>query len=414
MAPKLPPSSISISNPIAYSAKPRWDGSNAAAQPQVTNNQGWDVTAPRFPDSRRQAAYDTANATINNNKHQWPMFVTDVSIDLALAGSMGQSRLTRDFYPRNFVQPSFVIQGQALDQEDYGNLCEFLHVSQQDTLNPSSQQNTSNLMQLWIKGEGIQGTRSGSQGVGVKSSKFDSLNQSRPNQILRGPHQDLVCQGYIGSMPRVHQTGVVSPTYTFQFIVAAMITGIYQEDMVQNAQVKTWADVLKSNSMLSVNKALIQENNKILKGIQSSQWTIFKGADTSGSSGSTGGTPTDTPPSGSGWHKVTATYYTGSGFSCPGYTPSSNSGYLFAELNGGVNAARGLTNPQLGPMFGYPNGLPCGFRLTVYNPANKKQAAFVRADIETGAQGASIDLYTTGAQGIGFSGSSAVYIKAGG
>lgn len=255
--------------PLVYTPQARWDGSNAAPAPIVANNKGYDVTAPRFPESRRETAYSRANGTLNNNTFQWPMFVTDVSIDVALSGSTAQARLTRDFYPHNFVQPSFVIQGQALDQADYGMLCEFIHYSQQNSI-----ANDGALLQLWIKGGGIGGKRVSKGGVHV-NNKLLNQQKFQGNQMIRGGHNQILCQGYVTTMPRQHTAGVVSPTYTMSFAVAYMISGIYSENMVQVQKQANWIDLLQGTSNLSTNKTLVKENQKILHWVQNNSANIF-------------------------------------------------------------------------------------------------------------------------------------------
>lgn len=231
-------------------ALPRWDGTNTAPQPVVSNNKGYDVTTMVSP-ARRELAYKRANANLCDGIFWWPMFVTDIGIDLALSGSRAQSRLTRDFYPHNFTQPSFVVQGQSLDQRDYGALTDFVHYTQRNSLQGGK------LVQLFVDGKGIDGGRTHGRGVVKNGKRFT-------NQGIRGSHQTILCQGYVNKMPRQHQRGVFSPTYSFSFVVADMIAGPYHEDIVQVQQQMTWVDILKSTETFKVNQALLKENNKVL------------------------------------------------------------------------------------------------------------------------------------------------------
>lgn len=257
--------------PTAYAASPRWDGTGMPQAPSLVNNIGYDVTAPRMNDKRREQAYARANATVNNGKYQWPLFVSDITIDISLSGQMGQSRTTRDFYPHNFVMPTFTIQGQALDQEDYGTMCDFMHYVQQDSI-----ANDGALLQLWIKGAGYEGGRSSGPKVIVKSAIIG--NQTRTNQIIRGPHNPIQCQGYVNAMPRAHQSGVVSPTYTFSFMVAWMLDGIYQDNPRKVQIQQDWIALLKATSNLTGSQALTAQNNQVLQYAQNNSSNIFGGA----------------------------------------------------------------------------------------------------------------------------------------
>lgn len=237
---------------------------------------GYDVTAPQISLARRNAAYRASNGVLSDGSFQYPMFVDDVSIDIALAGSTAQSILTRDFYARNFVLPAFTISGQTLDQDDYGMLCEFVHQAQRKAVKGGWQQ----LTQLQIKGWGFDGNRKTGYGVtrvtplGAPSNMAPSTKNV--NQTLRGSHKPILCKGIVASMPRTHEVGVPAPTYQFQFIVLAMLHGIYSEPLDVSVAENTWINILQQlanePNVISTYKLsgktrtkLLQQNTQVLK-----------------------------------------------------------------------------------------------------------------------------------------------------
>jgi hypothetical protein len=246
---------------------PQWDGSNAIASSYTKTawDKGYGVQAPmqkyrdRHHDARNDL-YHLANGQLNNGAVQWPLFITSVDIDFQVAGSIAQSRLTRDFYPHNFVQPAFQISGQALDEMDYGMMCDFVHMCQHGMLNNFSE---SSLLQLQIAHRGIPGGRN--TGLTVTRN-----GQSFYNQSIHGPHSEIMAKGVVMSMPRVHQTGVAAPTWSFGFQVYqmgadALTNGPFAEGPPQSpgAQ-KTWVDLLTGAANISTDSALTKQNQKVL------------------------------------------------------------------------------------------------------------------------------------------------------
>lgn len=248
--------------PYNIHAIPQWNPVTQHAPWSQPSNQGYDPRATQISQSRRNAAYKRANGNLCDGASWWPLFVDDISLDLALAGSNAQSRYTRDFYARNFTQPSFQIQGQCLDQEEYGHLTEWVHESQRNALA------NGKLTQLLVHGWGYNGGRTSGAGVTLNGKAF-------PNQVVRGSHSDLLVMGYVGSIRRTHQQGVYAPKWTVGFVVAELLNGPYQDDIIQAQQQQTWVDVLKSTQTLTTTTALSAENKAALSWAQANSINIL-------------------------------------------------------------------------------------------------------------------------------------------
>jgi hypothetical protein len=180
---------------------------------QATFNQGYDVktTSPSHPKKG-------ANAILNNPVSQTRalLHVTAIETNLSLSGSTGQSVLTRDFYPRNFVQPAFTIICIAPGQEALGKIAEFVHDAQRDSVR------TGQVMGLSIPRGGLKHTSDG----------------------MRGVRSALNATGYIRTMPRSHKRHDPAPVYQFEFVIASMKDGIFKDTPYKAYKLAKWSDIV--------------------------------------------------------------------------------------------------------------------------------------------------------------------------
>lgn len=223
---------------LANSSLTNWGG-------KVTVDQGYDVVNT-LGQARKQKALKRTNGQLHDGKYFFNFFVTDVEIDIALGGSTAQSRYKQDFYPKNFVQPSFTITGVCLDQVEYGVLCEFIHQSQHKSLHHSGR-----LTQLLVKGDTW------------KFKKKIHVNKNG-QQTVKGPRRPVVAKGHIGSIARAHEKFVYSPVFTFSFVVDDMISGIYSEDTVTANELQTWSDIMQAQ--LGVAPVVTSDTKQVTTG----------------------------------------------------------------------------------------------------------------------------------------------------
>lgn len=177
---------------------------------------GYDVKATQISQQRRENAEGAFNGRLHDGTWYVDFYITKINIGIALAGSTAQSRFTRDFYPHNMVMPSFNVEGQCLNQEDYGTLVEFVHQAQQKSVYDCT------LLQLDVTGIGFK--------------------VSRP--IMRGRHEPISAQGFINAMPRKHEKFVYAPKFNFSFVVSTMFKGIYEESTASDPEQESWAQIL--------------------------------------------------------------------------------------------------------------------------------------------------------------------------
>lgn len=320
-----------------YTNAAMWDGTwGKPSHPHVPSDSGYDATYAK----RASRSYARSNgqiaAWIDKGGSQasicwkWPLFITDVQIDFSIQGSTAQSKGTRDFYAHNFQMASFVVSGQSLDNVDYGMMCDFVHATQSNLVNTFSEKN---LVQLLIPGGlnngagGFSGIKYDSSGnlvaFNIDTSQFQSESPASqqiqaldraaanvvgyqkpangklstfPNQSIHGTHKTIRATGIIGSIQRVHQTGVPAPTWQFEFNVFRMVDGPYREGPTKTASGdnKTWVDLLNAgmaqpNSISSTGSEILANQQALTKAQNFASAFSSTSGHGSGSGSSSGG-----------------------------------------------------------------------------------------------------------------------------
>lgn len=201
-------------------ATSNWNGGNRAAQPSADYGKGYDVITTDM-----QATDTGANAWLRDSGDNTHVLLTVLSVetDLSLSGSEGQSQMQKDFYPKNFQQPSFSITCQARSQQDVGRVAEFVHKAQRNAVSQGA------LMTLIIPSGGLQKTAA-----------------SVRHQGMRGVRKGMQADGYVKSMPRTHKRHDPAPQFTFEFVVSRMHVGVFQDQPYKVYKLATWSEIVDS------------------------------------------------------------------------------------------------------------------------------------------------------------------------
>jgi hypothetical protein len=179
---------------------------------------GYDaVNALNLNDKRRKNIMASANACLRDNEWYVKFFINDISITFGLAGSTGQSKYTRDFYPHNVILPSYTITAQTITQEDYGTLCEFVHQAQQKNVAAGI------LLQLEV----------GKGGLKTKGTK------------MKGVHKSINAKGFIPNMPRKYKKFEYSPVFQFRFTAAEITDGLGDGLLKNPPEVANWIQIIQ-------------------------------------------------------------------------------------------------------------------------------------------------------------------------
>lgn len=197
-----------------------WTGGDRASAPDTLYGRGYDVKT-----TANQAHEGGSNAYLVDEADNTHVLLTITAIEtsLSLAGSDGQSPLQKDFYPRNFQQPTFSITVQGRSQQDIGRHAEFVHKAQRNAVVQGS------LMRMIIPSGGLNHTAASS----VKN--LDGM---------KGVRRGMSMSGYVKSFPRSHKRHDPAPKYTFEFIVAKMHTGIFEDQPYKVYKLAKWSEIV--------------------------------------------------------------------------------------------------------------------------------------------------------------------------
>ena len=116
-----------------------------------------------------------------------PVWIHQVESDFGITGSFGQSVGKRDFYPRNFNQPSYRFYGQTHNENEYGDLCEFIRRGQLESIFGGASGTTPILMRIKLPVAGVTMTWVGrGRRSRVKRRINRNLKGERPPIWLEG------------------------------------------------------------------------------------------------------------------------------------------------------------------------------------------------------------------------------------
>jgi hypothetical protein len=197
-----------------------WNGDHRAPEPNVAFGKGYDAAT-----TNDQATETGSNAYLIDQADNTHVKLTIVAFEtsLSLAGSEGQAQMQKDFYPRNFQQTTWTITVQGRSQKDVGRVSEFVHKAQRNSVSKGS------LMNLMIPSGGLRHTRA-------------PANNTRDG--MKGVRRSINMSGYVKTMPRAHRRHDPAPQYAFEFTVARMHSGIFEDQPYKVYKLARWSEIV--------------------------------------------------------------------------------------------------------------------------------------------------------------------------
>lgn len=175
----------------------------------------------------RNSPQDTGDASgnaslTNQNGDTIKLWVHDITSDFKMEGATAQSRFKREFYPHNFVQPSFKVKGQCADNYQYNTLAEFIGESQHKAVFHDEQ----NLKFPTIVFELAPG--------GVDTARNH-----------KGAHGGLTLRGFVPSFERGATRFEFAKEYEFDFVVTRSEAGFMgEDDRYKGRKLLSWAELI--------------------------------------------------------------------------------------------------------------------------------------------------------------------------
>lgn len=169
-------------------------------------SKGYDIEAVRRTPERTEEILASCNGVLSTEERRVRFFVNAIVVSTGMGNKRAQGRRIQDLYPRSFKMPTYLIQAQSLTQEDYGLLCEFVHLEQQDAVG------SGKTLQLWVR-EGVP---------------FVGLVPELYHAGIAGYHRPIEAEGFVLHMPRKHRRFEYTPKFEFEFSVVYSHAGIFQ------------------------------------------------------------------------------------------------------------------------------------------------------------------------------------------
>lgn len=168
-------------------------------------------------------------------------YIEEMSVDFAMGGKSAQSRRVREFFPRNFVQPSLMITGTAPSSYEFNRLAAFVRGTH-----------------LYA----VSGRELRAAGVAYRTVKdktgITPLNTVRlhiesggrnTRRNHKGRHRPWIVEGYVKNMQAGAEKENHAPQFSFEFVVANTISGaIYKDSAVQARRILPWMDIFVGRS----------------------------------------------------------------------------------------------------------------------------------------------------------------------
>lgn len=178
---------------------------------------GYDVKANKLGKGRAEEKIGgLRNGELHDGSEWIKFFSQEISLSAGLSGSTGQGRYVRDFYAHNLKIPSLVVNGEALNQEEYSTIIEFIHQSQIRGVQKAQP------IQLTIAGGG-----------------------SNVGRSMKGRHDPIEALGYVKSVKRKHERFIPAPEFSFEFVLAKMEKGIFHDAIGEDPPAKNWLEIIE-------------------------------------------------------------------------------------------------------------------------------------------------------------------------
>lgn len=152
-----------------------------------------------------------------------PLWIHEIETAFGISGSSAQSASKREFYPRNFNQPTYTFRGQSHSEHEYTTIAEFIRDGQLGCIFGD---------RLFIISAPAAGPVSEIVNT-VAGGKSKGKARHKMNRNLKGRRPGIRLQGYIQTAQRSHERWVNAPEYEFEFVVSRSLAGPILDEAVK-------------------------------------------------------------------------------------------------------------------------------------------------------------------------------------
>ncbi len=233
----------------------RWRYTPTAKQNPI--DTGWGVkhsrTAPASPagslnpNGVNQDNEPTSNARLRaQNGDYIDLWVYEIASDFRMNGSRAQSAGHRDFYPRNFVQPSFMVRGQAPSNYQYNELAEFIRSTHLRAINYLGDKYTPPAITFELDGSPTYRL--------PKRNAHDDIVQvvtrtAEGKRNLRGSHLPMTLRGLVPKFGRGARRFEFAKDWEFEFVVTRSVDWLFNDQRYKARQLQSWSDQITKGAL---------------------------------------------------------------------------------------------------------------------------------------------------------------------
>lgn len=214
-----------------------------------TNSIAKGRDAKPLSETRRRAVAGAANAEMVNQLGEViRLWVEDFEAEFTVAGTTAQSRKVRQFFPRNFVQPSVRLTCIAPTQLDYLRFSEFVrssHIYALEGQEYKAQFNAGTVREF----RNDRGLFIPTVLLRLRDKTPEGFKKSVRS---KGGHRPWALEGYIRNMTAGAERFVYAPRFQFDFTIAVnrnprgAEVAMWDDLRHRGSQIASWAEIFKA------------------------------------------------------------------------------------------------------------------------------------------------------------------------
>ena len=185
-------------------------------------------------------------------------WVEEMEASVNMSGSTSQSRRTRQFFPHNMNQPSFVIRGRCPDSYRFNQLAEFVRESQYASV--SGKELRAMGSSVPYNNSRISDSSGNSTGDSVFDPTVELTILGRPTNntgdpfidgaakptATKGKNHEWVMNGYIKNIQAGAKRFDPAPAFEFEFLVSQVKVGLWTDAATKPTETLNWMSTFAS------------------------------------------------------------------------------------------------------------------------------------------------------------------------
>ena len=185
-------------------------------------------------------------------------WVEEMEASVNMAGSTSQSRRTRQFFPHNMNQPSFVIRGRCPDSYRFNQLAEFVRESQYASV--SGKELRAMGSSVSYNNSRVSDTAGNPTGDSIFDPTVKLTILGRPTNntgnpfidgsdspnATKGKNHEWVMNGYIKNIQAGAKKFDPAPAFEFEFLVSQVKVGLWTDADTKPTETLNWMTTFAS------------------------------------------------------------------------------------------------------------------------------------------------------------------------